>query len=262
VDDGAAVCHLVPPYSHTTHDALALPVLGPVVGYGPLLHALRTGLGTYTLSLSAIRREPPIGRAAALSRDGGNVGDLLKRIEKHEEDLAWIVKHLAAITPGITGIRAVAHAGQRIVLYFQSADGAKLARFAIGDMSDGTLRSLAILLALRQKPAPALVCIDGIEDSIHPSALAVLLDAVAASTERCQVLLTSQSPEALSHEAVTAKRVRVVDWNAGRSDVFRLSQGTEEIARPPRSNGELLRANALFTEREPERAPEDFFEAG
>ena len=129
-------------------------------------------------------------------------------------------------------------------------------------MSDGTLRSLAILLALRQKPTPALVCIDEIEDSVHPSALAVLLDAVQASTERCQVLLTSHSPEALSHPAVTASRVRVVDWSAGRSEIFRLSKGAAEAALPPRSVGTMLRSNALFTDEAPERVEGDFFGGG
>jgi predicted ATPase len=127
-------------------------------------------------------------------------------------------------------------------------------------MSDGPLRYLAILLALRQRPAPAMVCIDEIEDSVPPPALGVLLDAVTASTERCQVLLTSHSPEAPSHPAVTAERVLVVEWHDGRSDVFRLSPGAEAMSRPPRSVGKLLRANALFTYERPERVEGNFFE--
>ncbi len=249
-------------HGNRTRDFLVLPLWGPSDPAGSLLlDALRTSIRTYSLHPAAIRAEPEIGRAIPLSRNGGNAGDVLKRLEKDKESLVWIVKHLAAITPGIVDIKPGTAAGRRIVQFLQST-GRKKNRFEIADMSDGTLRSLAMLLALRQEPAPALVCIDEIEDSVHPSALAVLLDAVQASTERCQVLLTSHSPEALSHPAVTAGRVRVVEWRDGKSEIFRLSKGAEEIARPPGSVGELLRTNALFTEEEPERVEGDFFEGG
>jgi predicted ATPase len=224
--------------------------------------ALRTSLRAYRLSPAVIRGEPPIGTASVLLRDGSNLGDVLKHVEKNKDDLAWIVNHLGAITPGLVGLKSGTAAGRRIVRFFQTGAGKSKIRFDIGDMSDGTLRCLAILLALRQRPAPAIVCIDEIEDSVHPAALGVLLDAVAASTERCQVLLTSHSPEALGHPAVTAGRVRVVEWRDGKSEVFRLSPGAEQMSRPPRSVGKLLRSNALFTADAPDRVEGDFFEEG
>ena len=241
--------------------SLTLPTVPRDTELGTVLEALRESFRTYRLSPAAIRAEPPIGPAGLLVRDGGNAGDVLKHVEKDKADLAWIVKHLGAITPGIVGLQSGTAAGRRLVQFFQSGGKSKT-RFDIGDMSDGTLRCLAILLALRQKPAPAIVCIDEIEDSVHPAALAVLLDAVAASTERCQVLLTSHSPEALSHPAVTAERVCVIEWCDGRSGVFRLSPGAEEMSRPPRSVGKLLRSNALFTADTPEQVTGDFFGVG
>ncbi|MCU0681492.1 MAG: AAA family ATPase [Polyangiaceae bacterium] len=241
-------------------DALALPQLaqGTLV-YRAVFDALRDGVRAYDFSPSDIRAEPPIGRASILLRDGSNVGDVLRHLENDKDDLAWLIKHLGAITPGLVGVKSGVAAGRRLVRFFQRA-GTSEARFDIGDMSDGTLRCLAILLALRQRPAPAIVCIDEIEDSVHPAALGVLLDAVGAATDYCQVLLTSHSPEALAHPNVTARRVRVVEWRDGCSDVFRLSPGAAEMSRPPRSVGKLLRANALFTAERPERVEGDFFE--
>lgn len=223
-----------------------------------ILEAIRQSFRTYKLSPSTIRAEPPVGPASILQRDGGNLGDVLKHVEKNRDDLAWIVRHLAAITPGIVGVQSGTAAGRRLVRFLQESGSSKT-RFDVGDMSDGTLRCLAILLALRQRPTPAVVSIDEIEDSVHPAALAVLLDAVSASTERCQVLLTSHSPEALSHPAVTADRVRVIEWRDGKSEVFRLSPGAEEMSRPPRSVGKLLRTNALFTADSSERMGDDLF---
>lgn len=245
----------------TPSESLELPLEAQVdPARRTLVEILRGGIRAYKLSPAAIRAEPPIGPASTLNRDGSNVGDVLKHVEKNPDDLAWVVKHLAAITPGIVGVKSGTAAGRRIVQFFQ-ASGTSKTRFEIGDMSDGTLRCLAILLALCQRPSPAIVSIDEIEDSVHPAALAILLDAVAASAERGQVLLTSHSPEALSHPAVTAARVRVVDWRDGKSEIFRLSRGAEEMSRPPRSVGKLLRQNALFTAAEPERIEGDIFEA-
>jgi predicted ATPase len=248
----------------TSRDALALPFAAEHdVLYRALLEALKTSIRAYNLSSAAIRAEPPISGASILSRSGSNAGDVLHHLERNKADAAWINRHLAAITPGIVRVRAETAAGRRLIRFHQRYNKSKTAGvvFDVGDMSDGTLRCLAILLALRQKPSPALVCIEEVEDSVHPAALGVLLDAIAASTSRCQVLLTSHSPEALSHPAVTPERVRIVEWSEGRSQLFRLSPGAEEMSRPPRSVGKLLRTNALFTAKDSERVEGDFFKA-
>lgn len=217
-----------------------------------LLEALKTGIRAYNLSPAALRAEPPIGRASLLRRDGANAGDVLRYIEANEQDHQWIVRHLAAITPGIVDVRSGTAAGRRLIRFIQRSATRARVRFEVGDMSDGTLRCLGILLALRQRPAPAIVCIDGMEESVHPAALGVLLDAAAASTGRCQVLLTTHSPEALSHPSITARQLRVIEWSHGRSQVFCLSPEAEVMSRPPRSVGTLLRTNALYTAERPE----------
>jgi predicted ATPase len=226
-----------------------------------LLEALRTGIRTYNLSSAAIRAEPPVSRASTLTRNGDNAGDVLHHLQRHKKDLDWLIRHLSAITPAISGIKASTAAGRRLIQFIQRRSKSSTSRFNIGDMSDGTLRCLAILLALRQKPTPALTCIEEIEDSVHPAALGVLLDALSASTERGQVLITSHSPEALSHPAVTPERVRIIEWRNGRSQIFRPSPGAHEMSKPPRSVGTLLRTNALFPAKTPELIEGDIFES-
>jgi predicted ATPase len=246
----------------TSHDALALPFAAEHdVLYRALLETLKTSVRAYSLSPASIRAEPPISGASILNRSGSNAGDVLHHLERSKADTEWITKHLSAISPGIVRVRSESAAGRRLIRFHQRYNKSRTAGvvFDVGDMSDGTLRCLAILLALRQKPTPALVCIEEVEDSVHPAALGVLLDAITASTSRCQVLLTSHSPEALSHPAVTPERVRVVEWREGRSQVFRLSPGAEELSRPPRSVGRLLRTNALFTAKDSDRVKGDFF---
>jgi predicted ATPase len=260
VKAGQIGLRLAPSPVMPSQNSLALPFLS---GGNPLMRALmdalKVSVRAYRLSPEAIRAEPPIGRASILSSNGNNVGDVLHRIEWNKPARTWIIKHLAAIAPGIVDIKSGAAAGRRLVQFFQRGKDSTRIRFDIGNMSDGTLRCLAMLLALRQEPMPTLVCIEEIEDSVHPAALGVLLDAIAASADRCQILLTSHSPEALSHSAVTPERVRVVEWRAGRSQLFRLSPGAEEKSRPPHSVGKLLRANALFTADTSEQVEEQLF---
>ena len=74
-------------------------------------------------------------------------------------------------------------------------------KFDASQVSQGTLRSLGILLALKQRPSPSVVLVDEIENSVHPSALSVLLDAALASSDDTRVVLTSHSIEVLSHPA-------------------------------------------------------------
>ncbi|WNG22809.1 AAA family ATPase [Cystobacter fuscus] len=246
----------------TSRDALALPFAAEHDAlYRALLDALKTSVRAYSLSPLAIRAEPPLGGASILSRNGSNAGDVLHHLERGKGDIDWINRHLRAITPGLDKVRTDIAAGRRLIRFHQRFSDGHGAFFDVGDMSDGTLRCLAILLALRQKPSPALVCIEEIEDSVHPAALGVLLDAIEASTSRCQVLLTSHSPEALSHPAVTADRVRVVEWREGTSQIFPLSPGAREMSLPPRSVGKLLRTNALFTAEGSDRVEGDFFTA-
>jgi predicted ATPase len=139
-------------------------------------------ISVHQFSYQAIRSEPKIGSAERLSRDGHNAGDVLKRLEP--KDRRWIEQHLAVAVPGLRDIGTDTVAGRRIIVFHQQGNAGHTERFDASMMSDGTLRSLGILLALRQTPRPSIVLTDEIEDSLHPLAHGVLLDAIdEASTE-------------------------------------------------------------------------------
>jgi predicted ATPase len=243
--------------------SLALPLVVDLhPGWRMVLDALRQ-LRIHTLSPAAIRNEPRIESATYLRREGDNAGDSFKALETDKRDVSWIVEHLAGVTPGIVGVRAGSQAGRRTLGFLQriTDDAAPPITFRGAEISDGTLRALGVLLALRQRPTPSLVFIDEIEDSVHPAALHVLLDAAAATaSERCQVVLTSHSPEVLSHPAVTADNVRILTWRNGRSRIHRLSEGTRASLVPPDTIGDLLRINALEPDEVPERIEGDIFD--
>ncbi len=130
--------------------------------------------------------------------------------------------------------------------FVQKSENGELS-FDASQVSQGTLRSLGVLLSLKQKPNPSVILIDEIENSVHPSALSVLLDAALAGADGTRVLLTSHSPEVLSHPAVKGERVRVVEWRDGAGKIFHLSPETQKSVTEIDTVGWMLRSNALWT---------------
>lgn len=221
-----------------------------------VLNTIRN-LRAYELSPAHMAAAPEIGERSTLTRDGANAGDVLKAVEGTPAH-RWVVDRLGAITEGIIDVRAEALLGRRVLRFVQRLEDGQLT-FDARQVSQGTLRSLGVLLALKQKPTPSVILVDEIENSVHPSALSVLLDAALASSDGTRVVLTSHSPEVLSHPTVIGERVRVVEWRDGASKVFRLSPETQASVNEIDTVGWMLRSNALWTGPRPETFEGDLF---
>ncbi len=241
-------------------ESLLLPLIaGAEAVWRETLDFLRN-IRVYRFSAEAMQAEPPIGGQGALAKDGSNLGDVVYRLQHDANDMEWIVRHLETVTSGITRVEATSSGGRR-TLDFRQATGSSHCHFNAFEMSAGTLHSLGVLVALRQRPVPSVVFVDEIESSVHATALAALMEAAALTAEeRCQVLVSSHSPDALSHRAVTAENVRIVDWQDDRSFVFHVGEGARELLKPPETVGRLLQSNALWTEDKPKTVPGDIFE--
>jgi len=241
-------------------DNLVFPLIARSDGLWEIVLDKIRNLRAYELSPGHMASAPEIGKRPTLTRDGANAGDVLKAIEG-TEDHRWIVERLGAITEGINDVRTEALMGRRVVRFVQKTEKGNL-KFDASQVSQGTLRSLGVLLALKQSPLPSVVLVDEIENSVHPSALAVLLDAALASCDDTRVVLTSHSPEVLSHPAVTGERVRVVEWRNGASRIFRLSPETQASIDEIDTVGWMLRSNTLWTGPKPEIFRGDLFARG
>lgn len=221
-----------------------------------ILNSIRN-LRAYELSPAHMASAPEIGERSALSHNAANAGDALKAIEKTDAH-HWIVERLGAITDGIVNVRTEAIFGRRVLRFYQRQKK-RIVSFDASQVSRGTLKSLGVLLALKQEPAPSVVLIDEIENSIHPSALAVLLDAALATSNGTRVVLTSHSPEVLSHTSVTGERVRVIEWRDGASRIFRLCPETQSAVNEIDTVGWMLRSNTLWLGPQDEMPSEDLF---
>jgi predicted ATPase len=211
----------------------------------------------YDLSPSAMETSARIGQGTHLEKTGANAGDALKAIEG-TKDHQWIGRHLAALTPGLFGVRTEVLLGRRMLVFTQTQHGVSH-DYDASQVSQGTLRGFGILLALRQQPAPSLVLADEVENSVHPSALGVLLDAAESSKDRARIVFTTHSPEVLDHSAVSGDRVRIVAWREGASSVFRLNAETVGAVSDIETVGSMLRSNALWPDDESDTWTGDIF---
>lgn len=229
---------------------LVLPLAGRADALWSVVLDTIRNLRAYELSPAHMAAAPEIRERTVLARDGTNLGDVLKSLEDSPER-AWIAARLGAVTDGIVDVGTQALLGRRVLRFIQRSAGTDFDLDA-NQVSQGTLRALGFLVALRQRPTPSVLLLDEIENSVHPGALSVLVDAAMASRERMRIVLTSHSPELLGHPAVTGERVRVIQWHDGISRIYCLNPETQAAVSEIDTVGWMLSTNALWTRPEPE----------
>lgn len=162
-----------------------------------------------------------------LRSDGSNLAAFLYRLrENNNEDVrhAWnliegLVKRVApfikALEPDLVDPDNEEKSSVRLY-WVDERDH----RFDAHDLSDGTLRAIALIAALGQPSAtlPQFISIDEPELGLHPAALSLVASLIRSVSSRSQVLLSTQSP-ALLDEFEPADVV-VVELRKGES-VFR-----------------------------------------
>jgi predicted ATPase len=137
----------------------------------------------------------------------------------------------------------------RIALVFHQKVGRTAAPFGPVQMSEGTLRTLAILTALyqaNQKGRPTLTAIEDVEAAVHPGALRVILDALQEASLTTQVLVATHSPELLDEKDVAAESILAVAADDGVTRIGPLTEGDRTVVRDRLFTvGQLLRATRL-----------------
>ncbi len=63
----------------------------------------------------------------------------------------------------------------------------------VSQMSDGTLRALALVTLLMQPKKPPLICIDEPELGLHPEAIMIIGDLIKIASQSTQIILSTQS---------------------------------------------------------------------
>ena len=111
-------------------------------------------------------------------------------------------------------------------------------------MSDGTLRTLAILIAVMHQESPGLLVIEEPEIAIHLGALRTLVELLQARPDGVQIVITTHSADIV--DALPLDSLRVVWTQEDASHIAAVSEHSKEPVRQGLiTPGELLRADAL-----------------
>jgi predicted ATPase len=226
--------------------SLALPVVGGEARFAPVLRTLAS-LRTYAIDPGKLREMQDPDSGVGLKPDGSNAASVLQEIARQSpEDFERIGELLTTIVPNTRRVRPIKHGKKLSLLFTQEWGEGKRIKFEAFSMSDGTLRALGLLIAVYQRPTPALIVIEEPESTIHPGALGAVLDLIRHASRRMQVIVTTHSPDVLDAEWLQDNHIRIVSWHEGATRITPVSTGSREALQEHlMSAGELLRSNAL-----------------
>lgn len=197
-------------------------------------HIVRMGFfhfhDTAPLRQSAFRSDDRI-----LHSDGSNVAAFLYRLkigDTEDTRAAWnLIKGLArrvspCIKELVPDLVDPSRPEQSAVRLYWTDE--RDHRFDVHDLSDGTLRAIALFTALGQPAAsrPTFVTIDEPELSLHPAALGVFAALVRSVSAHCQVLLATQSSTLL--DEFEPEDIVIAERRDGASTFRRLA--TDKLA--------------------------------
>lgn len=131
--------------------------------------------------------------------DGMNMAAFMFHIlENHKIVYNRIIKNIQSIAPYFSDFYFASNTEKNIRL--QWTDKYSDVIFGASDLSDGTLRFIALSVLFLQPELPDTIIIDEPELGLHPSAIAKLAGMMkSASSRNCQVIVATQSTDLISH---------------------------------------------------------------
>lgn len=156
---------------------------------------------------------------AELDRMGGNlpaVIDLMRK--KHPEVWQFVMQSMRAILPDLKNIHVDYTSSKTLSLFFDEEGVGR--PWGVEEVSDGTLQTLAILVAIFD-PAPTALVIEEPENSVHPWIIRHILDACREASKNKQIILTTHSPIIIN--AVKPEEVWVIWRSKGESQLAPLT---------------------------------------
>lgn len=233
-------------------DRLFLVSASNVDEFRPVYDAL-TSMAFYSFSPDVMRSPQPPDPGDLLQTDGTNLASVIASLEnRNETSHAQIQDYLKQITPGVESVQRITIGTLETLQFRQRVAGQKAPwRFPAINMSDGTLRALAVLTALLQGDgvSPSLIGIEEPEIALHPAAAGILWDAIQRGQDLTQVLVTTHSPDLLDREDISTDVLLATDSEAGTTQIGPIVQSSREVIRNRLATpGELLRQKRLRPE--------------
>jgi len=263
-------CSLASPPAAAS-DRLFLVAVSGQPEFRPLYDALLR-LGLYNFNPDVIRELQSPDPGEVLTSDGRNLASVLKRLaDQPNGRMDRLVEMLGQVVPDLTSVTHRPVGKKETLEFRQLVAGSKDTwRFDAENMSDGTLRSLAVLVALFQPPATdgravRVVGIEEPETAIYPGAVSVLRGALLEASRQTQVIVTSHSPDLLDDKQISADMIISVTSRSGETILGPVDEASKNSIRDHLfTAGELLRLNQIATDetahQQSTAAPLDLFD--
>lgn len=214
------------------------------------VHRFLRDMGFYVIYPNAIQAPQNPANPYPLDEEGKNLASMLRYLKKEKKpEVQEMLTALGKVVEDVSDY-SVHQVGGYLVTRLHHIPPPAVDRtptFPLVQESDGTLRMLGILTALYQTPPRSLLTIEEPELTIHPGALRVLCDVLQEASLRSQVLVTTHSPELVSH--FQADLLRVVEKEKGVTQVGPVKESQRKvIVEKLFSPGELMVMEGLQRE--------------
>jgi predicted ATPase len=237
-----------------TAESLALPLLGGTPEFKPVKELLGD-IAVFSLEPRIIQEMQDPDAGLSLKSDGSNLSSVLQNMS--EPAIRRLCQLLGSVVPGVSEVTPLKH-GKKLTLRFkqtwngdsQQMEESSHEAFA---MSDGTMRVLGILTTFLQNKRPSVIALEEPESTIHPEALAALLDLIRGFADKSQIIVTTHSPDLLESNWIEPENIRVASWNKGVTQILPLGHASATSLRQHLMGaGEMMRTEGL--------QPADLFE--
>lgn len=182
-----------------------------------------------TSPTSYLRRASEVNDNIFLRQDGRNLAAFLYLLkEKHYKIYNRILKTIQSVAPYIHELILEPSMLMDQEIELRWVDSGDLnSSFSAYQLSDGTLRFIALTTLLMQPEPPSVIIIDEPELGLHPFAVGKLAGLIKLVSSKSQIILATQSPGLVGH--FTPEDVLVMDKNKKENQTTFKRLSSEEL---------------------------------
>ena len=164
----------------------------------------------------------------SLSEYGKNLSGVLYNLCRTEETKARVLEFVRDLPEqDIEDIDFIETQRGEVMVALKETFGGSAPQYDASQLSDGTLRILAVASAVLSAPESGMVVVEEIDNGVHPSRVAMLLERIArvSKDRRLQILITTHNPtllDALPRAAISQVVFCYRDEKFGASRLIRL----------------------------------------
>lgn len=180
-----------------------------------------------------------------LYSNGSNLASFLFNIQETDQIVYnKIIKTISSIAPYFSDF--FLHPNNENNVRLQWTDRYSENIYGVADLSDGTIRFIALTVLFMQPSLPDTIIIDEPELGLHPTAIAKLAGMIkSVSKKGCQVIIATQSTDLISH--FQPEDIITVDQIEGESKFNRLDSENLSIWLDDYTIDDLWKRNIIST---------------